>query len=60
MVENRTHKSEVLRRERIVMAEMEKLLAAATEEDLRKALEVYGIKPGSPQYQQIFQIWREL
>ena len=48
----KTAKAEVLRRERIVMAEMDKLLALTDEDEFSNTVEtVYGIKRGSPQHE---------
>ena len=55
----RSHKAEVLRRERIVMKKLSNLLALKDEESFRKKLEeVFGVKPGSQQFEDALKAWR--
>jgi hypothetical protein len=57
----RTARGEILQRERIVKEQMAKLLALRDESKVRVVLEtVYGIKPGSKQYEEVIRVWREL
>lgn len=59
-VKTRTARAEAFRRERIVMAEMDKLLGLTDEEEFSNAAEtVYGIMRGSPKHEQLLAIWRE-
>jgi hypothetical protein len=56
-----SYKAEVRKREKIVIAEMAKLLALESEDDLGQTLrKVYGITPEMPQYEEILAIWRNL
>jgi hypothetical protein len=57
----RTPKGAALQREKIVMAEMGKLLALADENDVKKVLEaVYEIRPGTQRFEDVLSVWREL
>jgi hypothetical protein len=59
-VRQRTPKGAALQREKIVTAEMGKLLAL-TENDFKSTLEnVYGIKPGTQPFEDALSVWREL
>ena len=54
----RTHKAQILQRERAMMAAMAELLALEDEDKLRDVLEeVYGITPEMPQYKAILDAW---
>jgi hypothetical protein len=60
-VRPRTPRSAALQREKIVMAEMAKLLAFADENALKATLEtVYGIMPGTQRFEDVLSVWREL
>jgi hypothetical protein len=45
-----------LRRQRL--QEVGKLLRAGTEEELRNALRAHEVNEGTPEYEEILQIWR--
>ena len=57
----RTPRGAALQREKIVIAEMAKLLAFPNEDDVKVVLEsVYGIMPGTQQFEAVLSVWREL
>jgi len=56
----RTHKAEVLMRERMEMDAVRTLTAVADEEKFKEALTtIYKLKPGQPQYEAALIAWRE-
>ena len=55
----RTAKGDILLREKIVMNEMSTLLAMEDEATFRSALENYGLKPGTQQFEAALRAWRE-
>jgi hypothetical protein len=60
-VRPRTPRASRLRRERITMAQMSRLLEHRSEDGFAEALEeAYGVKRGTPQYEQVAVVWRKL